>query len=130
MFTFIFISLIIEPLIGKWYYLIVYLFSGVIGSLASLWWHDVTISAGASGAIFGLFGSYVALLTSDLIEKSQRKQLLLSAIVFLILSLGNGMKEGVDNIAHIGGLISGFVLTLCILPFIKKHKEKTNNNIV
>ncbi len=120
MFTFIFISLIIEPLIGKWYYLLVYLLSGIAGSIASLWWHDVTISAGASGAIFGLFGAYLVLLTTPLIEKSKRKQLLLSAIVFLILNLGNGMKEGVDNMAHIGGLLAGMFLTFLIFPFLKK----------
>ncbi|KXK44208.1 MAG: peptidase [Bacteroidetes bacterium OLB11] len=120
MFTFIFISLIIEPLIGKWYYLCIYLLSGIAGSIASLWWHDITISAGASGAIFGLFGAYLVLLTTHLIEKSKRKQLLLSATIFLILNLGNGMKEGVDNMAHIGGLLAGMFFYLSYFTSFKK----------
>ena len=48
-----------------------YILTGIGGSVASLYWHDLTISAGASGAIFGMYGVFLAILTTNLIERLQ-----------------------------------------------------------
>lgn len=124
MFAFIFVSIIVEPLVGRWKFLFLYITSGIVGSLISLWWHNITISAGASGAIFGMYGVYLILLTTPFVEKTSRKKLLISVLIFIAFNLAGGMKEGIDNAAHTGGLISGIVLTFLLLPSIKKWNSR------
>ncbi|MBL7745143.1 MAG: rhomboid family intramembrane serine protease [Chitinophagaceae bacterium] len=101
----------LEPLLGKTRYIVAYVCTGVLASLASLWWHkDPVPSAGASGAIFGLYGVFLAFLTTKFLPRQIRKGLLQSIGVFVVYNLIYGMKSGIDNAAHIGGLISGLVI--------------------
>ena len=116
MYALIYIGLLLEPYLGKARFLSAYLIAGISGSVASVFWHDLTISAGASGAIFGMYGVFVALLTTKLIEKSARKSLLISIGIFVAYNLLNGLKGGVDNAAHIGGLLSGLIVGYAFYP--------------
>lgn len=101
----------LEPMLGKVKYVIAYLCTGVIASMASLWWHSEGVnSAGASGAIFGLYGVFLALLFTNLIPKQIRVALLQSIGIFVVFNLFYGMKSGIDNAAHIGGLLSGMII--------------------
>jgi len=61
MFALICIGFMLEPLIGKLRFLSAYLLTGLGASLSSLWYNDLVISEGASGAIFGLFGVFIAM---------------------------------------------------------------------
>ena len=117
----------LEKVVGKVRYLILYLGSGVIAGLASLvynkieqrWW---VVSIGASGAIFGLVGafSYVLLIHKGRCRGIQTRQM----ILFILLSLYGGITaSNVDNAAHIGGFIGGFILALLI--YRKNKKVKT-----
>jgi len=110
MYALLYVGLFLEPILGKWRFIIAYISSGIFASLASLWWHDNTISAGASGAIFGMYGVFLALLLTNLLEKSVRNTILKSIGIFVAFNLLYGMKAGVDNAAHVGGLLSGFVI--------------------
>jgi rhomboid protease GluP len=75
---------------------------------------------GASGAIFGMHGVYLALLTTNLIEKTQRKALLTSIGIFVGYNLLYGTKGRVDNAAHMGGLISGMLIGYLFYPGLRK----------
>lgn len=110
MYALVYIGLILEPYLGKSRFLAAYLLTGIAASVTSLYWNDLTISAGASGAIFGMYGVFLAMLTTNIIEKSARRAMLTSIVVFVGYNLMNGMKEGIDNAAHIGGLVSGLVV--------------------
>jgi rhomboid protease GluP len=123
MYALIYIGVLLEPHLGKTRFSIAYLLSGITASLASLSWHDLTISAGASGAIFGLYGVFLAMLTTDLIEKTARKALLTSIAIFVGYNLMNGLKGGIDNAAHIGGLLSGLVIGYALIPSLKKPDQ-------
>jgi rhomboid protease GluP len=112
MYALLYIGILLEPLLGYSRFTLAYLLTGLVSSVVSLWWHDFTVSAGASGAIFGMYGVFFALLLSKIIEPSARKQLLLSVSIFIGYNLLNGMKGGVDNAAHIGGLVIGFLIGL------------------
>lgn len=106
------IGRMLEPFLGKWRFFLLYLFAGLGGSAVSLWWHSNNIgsvSAGASGAIFGLFGVFAAILTTNLIEQSVRKALMKSMAMAIGLNLMIGLYGGIDNSAHIGGLLTGAV---------------------
>lgn len=110
MYALLFIGAMLEPRIGSLRFGVAYLMTGVFASLTSLWWHPLTLSAGASGAIFGMYGLFLAMLTTNLIEKEARKSLLSSIGIFVLYNLAFGMRGGVDNAAHIGGLISGALI--------------------
>ncbi|MES2776659.1 MAG: rhomboid family intramembrane serine protease [Bacteroidota bacterium] len=114
----------LEPMLGKPKFIAAYLCTGVFASLVSLWWHKEAVnSAGASGAVFGMFGLFLALLTTNLIPKQVRQSLLQSIGIFIAFNLFYGMKGGVDNSAHIGGLVSGFIIGYLYVYGIKKEKQ-------
>ncbi|OQP64019.1 hypothetical protein A3860_21610 [Niastella vici] len=50
----------LEPQLGRSKFAIIYLVTGIVASITSLWWHTATVSVGASGAIFGLYGVLLA----------------------------------------------------------------------
>ncbi len=110
MYALMYIGILLEPHLGKFKFLSAYILAGFVASVTSLWWHDLTVSAGASGAIFGMYGVFLILLTTDIIEDNARKTLLASIAIFVGYNLITGLKGGIDNAAHIGGLISGFII--------------------
>jgi rhomboid protease GluP len=120
MYALMYIGILLEPYLGKLKFAIAYLFTGILASLTSIYWHPVTISAGASGAIFGMYGVFLAMLTTNVINKEARKPLLISIGVFVVFNLMNGVKAGIDNAAHLGGLISGVVIGYIYYPSLKK----------
>ena len=99
----------LEPFIGKWRLFILYFCAGIGGNAVSLWWHDSAAGAGASGAIFGTFGIFAALLTTDLIDKSVRMDMLKSMGSAIAINLFIGLSGNIDNSAHIGGLLTGAI---------------------
>ncbi|MES2725648.1 MAG: rhomboid family intramembrane serine protease [Bacteroidota bacterium] len=119
-YALLYIGALLEPILGKAKFIIAYLLTGIAASIASLWWHDITISAGASGAIFGMYGIFLALLSTNLIEAGKRKALLASIVFFVGYNLLNGLKDGIDNAAHIGGLVSGLLIGFAFLPSLKR----------
>jgi rhomboid protease GluP len=103
----------------------------VLASIVSLWWHTESVnSAGASGAVFGVYGLFLALLTTNLIPKKVRNVLLQSIGIFIGYNLLYGMKGGVDNAAHIGGLVSGFIFGYIYAFDIKKENAGQQLNWV
>jgi len=110
MYALLSIGYLLEKLMGWRNFLLAYLLTGIASSATSVWWHENTVSAGASGAIFGVYGIFVAMLTTNLIEKQERQAQLQSILIFIGYNLVFGLKGGVDNAAHIGGLISGIIL--------------------
>ncbi len=110
LYALVFIGVLLEPLIGKNRFIIAYLITGFIASTSSLYWNTFAISAGASGAIFGLFGVFLALLTTSHVDKSIKKPMLLYISIYIGINLINGLKDGIDAAAHVGGLISGLVI--------------------
>ncbi len=107
----------LELEIGKVRFVIIYFASGIIGNIVSLF-YDLTleqpaVSAGASGAIFGLMGAllYVVIANRGRLGRLSGRGML----VMVILSLYFGLTStGVDNLAHIGGLVSGFLLAVLL----------------
>lgn len=127
LYALIFIGSILEPIIGKYKFIVGYLITGFIASTASLWWNTFSLSAGASGAIFGLFGIFLALLTTNYLDKATRKPMLIYIFIYLGLNLMNGLKEGIDGAAHLGGLISGFVIGFAFFYGIINKESKELN---
>jgi rhomboid protease GluP len=99
-----------ERLFGRWRYLALYTVAGILGGIASINWQQDFVGVGASGAVFGVYGGLLAglLLRPDMLPATVAKQLQASATVFILYSLFNGFTHaGIDNAAHLGGLIAG-----------------------
>jgi membrane associated rhomboid family serine protease/Flp pilus assembly protein TadD len=115
-----------ERIFDRWTYLLTYTACGVAGSLASLWWHPLVVGAGASGAIFGLAGALItALYLGRLPIPAQAvRHTLRSLLVFAGYNLFFGaVGAGIDNSAHIGGLLCGLALGAVLAQHLMSPPE-------
>ena len=118
--------------VGKVKFVIIYLLTGLGASVLSCAYNyikgEVVVSAGASGAIFGVIG---ALLYVVVINKGRLEDMTVSRISLLVLcSLYHGFTEsGIDNMAHIGGFIGGIVLAVILYRRKKPSCRFDSNNI-
>lgn len=111
------IGTFIERLVGQAGFLAVYLASGLGGSLVSTLTSPYTVSAGASGAIFGLYGCLLGFLAlnRDSFPSSVLKPLTKGAMTFVFYNIVYGLgRSGVDLAAHLGGLATGFAFGLIL----------------
>lgn len=108
---------IIERLFGNVGFFILYMLSGISGSLASYAFSTGGTSAGASGAIFGLFGGMLAFTVGQhgAVPPRFLASIRNNAILFGLINLGIGYAiPNVDNSAHLGGLAAGIVCGLIL----------------
>lgn len=108
---------LIERLAGNLGFLLLYVLSGLFGSLASVYWNPEVTSAGASGAVFGAFGGLMgfAVLRGDSIPKSILSRLRASGASFVFYNLIFGLSiPGIDMAAHVGGMVAGFACGLVL----------------
>ena len=119
----------IENLYGKIKYIIIYIGSGICGSLLSIAFTHNTVSAGASGAIFGLLGSllYFGYYYRAYLGNSIRKSIL--PVIGINLLIGF-MSSGIDNAAHIGGLVGGILISMLVGVPGKSSKRDTINGTI
>lgn len=112
--TLYFIGIYIEQLFGHWRMLVIYFLSALTGNLLSAYWLPSGLSAGASTAIFGLFGAFIMLGTSFRDNQAIRilsRQFLILVILNIVTDL---MVPGIDLAGHIGGLIGGFLVAYVV----------------
>lgn len=117
----------IERMMGSVNFALVYLLGGVVGNVFSAHMHalneELVISAGASGAVFAISG---ALVWVFLIHREETSIQRIGAFVVLLLYQCFA-QEGVDHYAHLGGLVSGFVLTMILLTIRNSIRRKERN---
>jgi rhomboid protease GluP len=107
----------VERLLGNLGFAVTYLLAGLCGSIVSTLGHPFTVSAGASGAIFGIYGALIAYLLRHRgqIPREVLSSLQKTAIVFVGLNVVLGLQQkGIDMAAHLGGLGGGLVSGLFV----------------
>jgi rhomboid protease GluP len=107
-------SFFIEPIFSRLQYVLIYLLSGISASLCSIYWYENTISVGASGAIFGLYGALFGLMLTNDMSSEYKKSMFMILGPYVGISLIAGLTGGIDNAAHFGGLISGVIISIVI----------------
>lgn len=118
MYALFIVGPIVEQLYGHWRFLLIYVLCGLGGSAASYAFSDARASVGASGAVFGLFGM---LLVADRIHKpaltrnARNLTAQIGGLIAVNLVIGF-VATGIDNAAHIGGLVTGAILGLVMVP--------------
>lgn len=91
-------------------FLIVYFLTAIVGSLVSVEVQPLFVSVGASGAIFGLFGSALSSVGGfDEVLKTIKRRIVALAIFVLLILCHQFFVPGIDNLAHLGGLITGIL---------------------
>ena len=131
MYSLVIIGTQVETFIGKFKFLFVYLISAICGNLLSLIFNEANIvSVGASGAIFGLMGALLYFGYHYRLYLSEAIKTQIIPVIVLNLLLGF-MVSGVDNAAHIGGLIGGYLASMAIgIENKSKTRDKVNGWIV
>ncbi|HVC00886.1 MAG TPA: rhomboid family intramembrane serine protease [Steroidobacteraceae bacterium] len=106
-----------EQLFGNAAGAAIYFGTGIIASLTSIAWAPTLSSVGASGAIFGLVGAYLAFLLHPGcgVPRSIARRHWVSTAIFALFNLYSGATQStIDNAAHVGGLVSGLALGWCL----------------
>ena len=120
----------LESFFGKIKYIMIYIGSAVIGNLLSmLFINDMTVSVGASGAIFGLLGSliYFGYHYRVYLGSVIKSQIIPLIVVNLFIGF---MMSGINNFAHIGGLIGGILLSMAVGVKYRSHKSDQINGVI
>ncbi len=100
-------------------FIAIYLLGGLAGNLLSLVFGPYFISVGASGAIFSLFGACI------IYDRRSVRQSILGALVYAFFLFFINTGEGVNILAHLGGLVFGLVLGYIIATRRKPHQQYT-----
>ena len=119
-----YLGTIVEKIFGSSRFLFIYMLSGIGGGLASFAVSD-SVAAGASGAIFGLFGAllFFGVHYKRLFFRTMGQGVLL--IIAINLVLGFTVAQ-IDMAAHLGGLVTGFIASaICHLPHKKEKKFRS-----
>ena len=120
----------IERFYGHVKMLIIFIYSGVIGNLLSLlFMNDNVVSAGASGAIFGLMGAllYFAINQRTYMQDALRREILPVIIINLMLGF---IIPGINMLAHIGGLLAGIFISMAVGIKYKSSNAEKRNGII
>ena len=130
------LGLLGEPLLGRWGLVATYVLTGIAGNLLSLLVNvvrrDLSVGAGASGAVFGIAGILIVLLSNKRlpIPVSELQRLRRSVIQFaglnLVIGLGTAFSSviHIDNMAHIGGFLSGLALGPPLVPKMTSGRRR------
>ena len=130
------LGLLGEPLLGKWGLIATYVITGIAGNLLSLFVNvlhrDLSVGAGASGAVFGIAGILIVLLSNKQlpIPAGELQRLRRSVIQFaglnLVIGLGTAFSNviHIDNMAHIGGFLSGLALGPPLAPEMTSGRRR------
>ncbi|KAJ8767681.1 hypothetical protein K2173_018239 [Erythroxylum novogranatense] len=115
MLSLVFIGIRLEQQFGFARVGIIYLLSGFGGSILSSLFIQRNISVGASGALFGLLGAMLSELLTNWTIYSNKVAALITLLVIIAVNLAVGILPHVDNFAHIGGFLTGFLLGFVLL---------------
>ncbi len=117
----------VEAAFGKLNFCIVYFYAAIGGALTSILINPLLVSAGASGAIFGVFGAMLAIVWRRPAMFPKGYLILHGKIVLCLILYSiifSFIDKNADNAAHFGGFIMGFIAGLCALPAEDKTSKR------
>ena len=113
MYSLYYVGSILEHVIGRWRFLLLYFASGVAGSAGALVWSPSQPTVGASGAIFGVLGALFVLERRGTIASGGQIAMLIVINLVITFTLSSFISVG----GHVGGLIGGIALMWLLLQF-------------
>ncbi len=124
MLSLFFIGPAVEVFYGKWRYLVIYLASGIVGGIVTLFLSPPdTIAAGASGAIFGVFGALgIFYIVNRQALGAYGRGAITNWLFWIAINLVYGFAvPGIGIWDHIGGLLSGMVIAFLLMPKLRRR---------
>jgi membrane associated rhomboid family serine protease len=115
MLSLYFAGSILEQVIGRWRYILLYLVSGLCGAAGALYWTPNGVTVGASGAIFGVLGALLVLERRGNIATGGQ----VAGLIVLNLVITFAYRSSISVGGHIGGLIGGLVLMVAFVRFLR-----------
>lgn len=120
---------LLEEHLGRWRMAGIFILTGLIASICSVWYYEGFVSCGASGAIFGLFGTSIGLLITKALPSAAR----LTHFVVLVFYVGISLIVGfftpqVGNAAHVGGLLSGVLIGVLLGTSRRTGRSKSSSS--
>ncbi|GKB00274.1 rhomboid-like protein 2 [Tanacetum coccineum] len=115
MLSLVFIGIRLEQQFGFVRVGVLYMLAGIGGSTLSALFIKSNISVGASGALFGLLGAMLSELLTNWTIYANKAAALFTLLIIILVNLAVGMLPHVDNFAHIGGFLAGFLLGFVLL---------------
>ncbi|KAI7738624.1 hypothetical protein M8C21_009810 [Ambrosia artemisiifolia] len=115
MLSLVFIGIRLEQQFGFARVGVIYMLSGIGGSILSTLFIKSNISVGASGALFGLLGAMLSELLTNWTIYANKAAALITLVIIILINLAVGILPHVDNFAHIGGFLTGFLLGFILL---------------
>ena len=109
----------VEKTMGRCRFLIVFLLAGALGNLASAFVAHYDVAIGASGGIFGVIGAFAVAvwrLHSPMYHALRRRLLVVLALMVATDFTIGGLEPQVDNLAHVGGFVSGILIAMLLYP--------------
>lgn len=128
MWCLLFLGSLAERLMGRAAFLVLYVATGLFGSLLSVAVHPQEVAAGASGAVFGITGgliTYLALRKSPL-NVARAKNQLSRLGIFVGINFFWSLGPGIDMMAHVGGLVSGLIIAAALPRFLQSPVQGTS----
>jgi len=125
MLSLFFIGTAVEVFYGKWRYLVIYMASGILGGIVTYFLMPPgTLAAGASGAIFGVFGALgVFYIVNRRAMGSYGRNAIMNWVFWLGLNLVFGFSTpGIGILDHLGGLAAGIVISLLLIPKLGRRQ--------
>jgi membrane associated rhomboid family serine protease len=113
MYSLYFVGSIMEQVIGRWRFLLLYVASGIAGSAGALYLSPQTPTVGASGAIFGILGGLLVLEQKRHIASGGQ----IAGLIVLNLVITFAFRSSISVGGHVGGLVAGIALMWAILRF-------------
>lgn len=112
----------LEQVMGKVKFVILYFLSGILAGVASIVYNiyvgQETVSCGASGAIYGLMGALLVMLIAG--NRGRLSSEVPRYLLYIGFSLYSGKQDpSIDNAAHIGGFVAGFVICFIMTRFAR-----------
>ncbi|WP_284140403.1 MULTISPECIES: rhomboid family intramembrane serine protease [unclassified Virgibacillus] len=118
-----YLGTVVEKIYGKWRFFVIYMLAGIGGGIASFTFSP-SVAAGASGALFGLFGAlmFFGLQYKKLFFQTMGTNVLMLVVINIVFGF---IVPQVDNSAHLGGLVSGFIAAGMVHLPQKRHQLRT-----
>ena len=120
---------VVEQIFGRLGYTAIYFASGLLGSVASIARGKLVVSAGASGAVFGVYGAFLAylLVRRSALDPAAWQSTIRSVGIFLALNFAISLQaKGIDVSAHVGGVIGGFAVVAFLVSGSDAPRPTTN----
>lgn len=112
----------LEPVMGRIRFVCLYFLSGILAGVTSVLYNvsvgQEAVSCGASGAIYGLMGALLVMLIIG--NRGRISSEVPRYVIFIGVSIYSGMQDtGIDNAAHMGGLVAGFLICFIMSRFVR-----------